>query len=50
MKAGEVLTPENMRIIRPGHGLAPRYFDLLVGKRINRDTKRGTAMTWDLLG
>ena len=49
-KAGEVLTPENIRIIRPGYGLAPRYFDLLVGKRINRDAKRGTAMTWDLLG
>ncbi|MCE7995974.1 MAG: pseudaminic acid synthase [Roseivirga sp.] len=50
MKAGEVLTEENTRIIRPGLGLAPKYFDTVLGKRVNRDVKRGTALTFDLIG
>lgn len=47
--AGEVLTENNLRAIRPGLGLAPKYFKILLGKTITRDTKRGTALTWDLL-
>ncbi len=50
MKAGEALTAKNLRSIRPGYGLAPKFFDLLLGKRVNRDVKRGTPMSWDLLG
>jgi pseudaminic acid synthase len=50
ISAGEVLTADNLRIIRPGLGLPPRYFDLMLGKRIKRDAKAGTPMTWDLLG
>ncbi len=49
MKAGERLTPENLRIVRPGHGLAPKYFDTMLGKRVNRDVTPGTPVTWDLL-
>ena len=47
--AGEVLTENNLRAIRPGFGLAPKYFQILLGKTIVKDAKRGTAMTWDLL-
>jgi len=47
--AGEVLTENNLRAIRPGFGLAPKYFQVLLGKTIAKDIKRGTAMTWDLL-
>jgi pseudaminic acid synthase len=50
MKAGEILTPTNLRRIRPGHGLAPKYYDTLVGKPINRDVAKGTPMSWDLIG
>lgn len=50
MKAGDVLTPQNMGIIRPGYGLAPKYYDPLRGKRVVRTVKRGTAPTWDLIG
>lgn len=50
MKAGEVLTRENLRAIRPGLGLPTKFIEQLLGKRITRDTKRGTAVTWDLLG
>lgn len=49
MKAGEVLTRENMRIIRPGYGLSPRFHDELLGKAIKRDVTLGTPVSWDLL-
>lgn len=50
MQAGEVLTRENLRIIRPGFGLAPKYYETLLGRRVNRDLTMGTAMLWDYLG
>jgi N-acetylneuraminate synthase len=50
MRAGDVFTADNMRIIRPGLGLAPKYFEVILGKKINRDVKRGTALTFDLIG
>lgn len=50
MKAGEVLTKDNLRAIRPGLGLPPKYFDMLLGKKVGRDVKRGTPVSWDLLG
>lgn len=49
MKAGEVLTPENIRCVRPGLGLAPKFFDMLVGRRISADVRMGTPMSWDLV-
>jgi N-acetylneuraminate synthase len=49
-KAGEVLTQENVRAIRPGHGLAPKFFDLVMGKRVNQDVKRGEALRWEMIG
>lgn len=49
MKAGDKFTPNNLRIIRPGSGLPPRYFDMLIGRSIKRDVKLGTPVTWDLL-
>ena len=49
MKAGEALTPDNLRAIRPGAGLPPKHIDELMGRRVGRDVARGTAMRWDLL-
>jgi pseudaminic acid synthase len=49
MKAGEHFTRENLRIVRPGFGLPPKYFDTVLGKRVNRDAAAGTPMNWDLL-
>jgi N-acetylneuraminate synthase len=49
MKAGERLTAENLRIVRPGFGLPPKYYETLLGKRINRDAVAGTPLQWDLL-
>lgn len=47
--AGTVLSPDNVRIIRPGFGLPPKFYDTLLGKRINRDAKLGTPLTWELI-
>lgn len=49
MKAGEVLGPENLRIIRPGFGLSPKFYDELLGKAVKRNVSLGTPASWDLL-
>ncbi len=49
MKEGEVFTAENLRIVRPGFGLPPKYYDMLLGRRIARDAAKGTALSWDLI-
>ncbi|WP_332818467.1 pseudaminic acid synthase [Sphingopyxis sp.] len=48
MKAGEVLTPANLRAIRPGLGLPPKFIGQLMGRKIARDIARGTAASWDI--
>ncbi len=50
MKKGDTLTPANLRAIRPGSGLPPKYYDILLGKRIGRDVKAGQPLQWDLIG
>lgn len=49
MKAGDVLTKGNLRAIRPGYGLSPKYFDVLLGKRVKKDLKKGTPISWDFI-
>jgi N-acetylneuraminate synthase len=49
LAAGDVLTRESLRAIRPGLGLPPKFIDVLLGKRVSRDVARGTPMSWDLL-
>lgn len=50
LKSGDALTRENLRCIRPGLGLPPKYYDMLLGRRVNKDVKKGAPMSWDLLG
>jgi N-acetylneuraminate synthase len=49
MKAGDALTRESLRIVRPGFGLPPKHYDMLLGKRVSRDVRAGTPMSWELL-
>jgi len=47
IQAGEVFTPDNLRAIRPGLGLPPKYLDRLLGKTARRNLVRGTPISWD---
>ncbi|HJV93627.1 MAG TPA: pseudaminic acid synthase, partial [Azonexus sp.] len=47
IRAGEVFTPDNLRAIRPGIGLPPKYLDRLLGKTARRNLARGTPIGWD---
>lgn len=49
LQIGDILTEDNVRIIRPGHGLAPKYLDLVLGKTIKVDAVKGTPLSWELL-
>lgn len=49
MKAGDAFSDANVRSIRPGHGLAPKFLPEILGRRAARDIKRGTPMSADLI-
>jgi N-acetylneuraminate synthase len=49
VKAGEPFTAENVRSIRPGHGLHTRYLDAIIDRRARQDVARGTPLDWGLL-
>lgn len=49
MQAGDALTPQKLRRIRPGYGLSPKYYDMLLRKKIKQKAAKGTPLTWDLI-
>lgn len=49
LKAGEALTKENVRAIRPGLGLPTKYLELILGKTLKQNVKRGTALGWEMI-
>jgi N-acetylneuraminate synthase len=48
MQAGDIFTTDNLRVVRPGLGLAPKHYSLALGKKIKQDAKKGTPLQWDL--
>ena len=46
---GEAFSPRNLRSVRPGYGLAPKHYDVLLGKRVNRALSKGTPVSWDFI-
>lgn len=50
LKAGDVLTKENVRAIRPGLGLPTEYLEQVLGKTVKQDVRRGTALSWGMMG
>jgi len=50
LRAGDILTLQNLRAIRPGHGLPTKHLDQLLGKKVRQAVKKGTPMSWDLVG
>ncbi len=49
IQPGEAFSPENLRVLRPGKGLEPKYFETLLGRKASRPIKAGTPLTWELL-
>lgn len=49
IKKGEILNSSNIRSIRPGLGLEPKWYDVIIGKRASVDIKYGTALSWNMI-
>ncbi len=49
VKRGEVLSEENVRVLRPADGLAPRYYREALGLRAACDIPRGTPLSWEMV-
>ncbi len=49
IKAGEVLTRQSVRAIQPGLGLPMQYLEMVLGRTVKNDVKRGTALMWGML-
>jgi N-acetylneuraminate synthase len=47
--ANEVITPRHVRSIRPGHGLAPKHYEAVIGRKARTAVTRGTPVSWALL-
>ena len=47
--AGETFTEENLRVVRPGHGLEPKYYEEILGKRATRNLEFGTPLEWNMI-
>ncbi|WP_286059446.1 pseudaminic acid synthase [Bacillus mojavensis] len=47
IKAGEIFTKENIKVVRPGYGLEPKYFDVMIGKTATKHLSAGTPLGWD---
>jgi N-acetylneuraminate synthase len=48
LKAGDVLTKDNVRAIRPGLGLPTKYLEQVLGKKVNKPVSKGTGLRWDM--
>jgi pseudaminic acid synthase len=49
IKSGEVFTKDNLRVIRPGDGLQPKYYETLLGKKASKNINAGTPFSWETL-
>ena len=49
VKGGDIITEENIRSVRPGYGLSPKYYIDILGKKFNKDYKIGTPLNFDML-
>ena len=49
MKSGEVITEQNVRSVRPGFGLHPKYLKDILGKKVNQDLEKGTRFAWEFV-
>ena len=50
VKAGEILTPENIRVIRPGYGMSPKFYEEVLGRKALRDLSFGEPLDMGMFG
>ncbi len=50
IKKGERLTEDNIRVIRPGYGLSPKYYEEILGQTVLKDIEKGTPVKMDMIG
>lgn len=50
MESGDIIDETCIRSVRPGYGLAPKYFDSIIGKRVEQSVFFGSAVTWEVVG
>jgi len=49
MEAGAIFTPSNLRVVRPGRGLQPRFYEEVLGRRVSRAVRKGEPLSWELV-
>ena len=49
IKKGEVITTENIKSVRPGFGLHPKFYDQILGKKVNKNLEKGDRLNLDIL-
>ena len=49
LQPGDVVTPDAVRSVRPGYGLAPKHLDAVIGKKLTRTVQAATPVDWDVL-
>jgi len=49
IKKGELFTEKNVRSIRPGYGLSPKFYNQILGKKVKTDIEKGTPLSWELI-
>jgi len=49
LKAGDILTEGNIYIVRPGFGLLPQNYDIVLGRKVKFDCKKGTPLNWEMI-
>ena len=49
LQDGQIIKEADIRRIRPGYGISPKYFNSLVGRRVNRSVERGEPVAWSIL-
>ncbi|MBC7405567.1 MAG: N-acetylneuraminate synthase family protein, partial [Cytophaga sp.] len=50
LRAGDLITPDAIRSVRPGFGLPPKHYEAILNRKVNRDVKQYTAISWGLIG
>jgi sialic acid synthase SpsE len=49
IEQGETYSHENIRVIRPGDGLQPKYLEYIIGKKASQSIKAGTPLSWEMI-